>query len=87
MVEDFNGAFVPLTQLMKLGLAHNQIKSINKNAFKGLSQIKEIDLTGNNITSIQENAFLPTPNLVKLKMNTGKWNKKRRKSKCFNFWN
>ncbi|XP_051173855.1 leucine-rich repeats and immunoglobulin-like domains protein 3 [Leptopilina boulardi] len=71
MVEDFSGAFVPLTQLMKLGLAHNQIKSINKNAFKGLSQVTEIDLLGNNITSIQENAFSPTPNLIKLKMNTG----------------
>ena len=71
MVEDINGAFVPLSQLLKLGLAYNQIKSINKNAFNGLLQITELDLTGNNITSIQENTFLTMPNLIKLKMNTG----------------
>ena len=73
MVEDINGAFVPLARLVKLGLAHNQIKSINKNAFNGLSQVTEVDLTGNNITSIQKNAFQSMPNLETLKMNTGKY--------------
>ncbi|XP_011876222.1 PREDICTED: leucine-rich repeats and immunoglobulin-like domains protein 3 [Vollenhovia emeryi] len=71
MVEDINGAFSPLSQLWKLGLAHNRIKSINQNAFTGLSHLVELDLIGNNITSIQENAFLSMSNLSKLKMNTG----------------
>jgi Leucine-rich repeat (LRR) protein len=70
-VEDATGIFVPLTQLQKLGIAHNQIKSINKNAFVGLSQVTELDLTGNNVTSIQENAFSSmTLTLKTLKMNT-----------------
>ncbi|XP_012280255.1 leucine-rich repeats and immunoglobulin-like domains protein 3 [Orussus abietinus] len=71
MVEDTSGAFGPLGQLLKLGLADNRIKSINKNAFTGLTRVKELDLTGNNITSIQENAFVSVPSLTKLKMNTG----------------
>ncbi|XP_011630476.1 leucine-rich repeats and immunoglobulin-like domains protein 3 [Pogonomyrmex barbatus] len=71
MVEDISGAFSPLGQLWKLGLAHNRIKSINQNAFIGLSRVVELDLIGNNVTSIQENAFLSMTNLKKLKMNTG----------------
>ncbi|XP_024875102.1 leucine-rich repeats and immunoglobulin-like domains protein 3 isoform X2 [Temnothorax curvispinosus] len=71
MVEDISGAFSPLGQLWKLGLAHNRIKSINQNAFTGLSGVVELDLIGNNVTSIQENAFLSMSSLSKLKMNTG----------------
>ncbi|KYN02610.1 Leucine-rich repeats and immunoglobulin-like domains protein 3 [Cyphomyrmex costatus] len=71
MVEDINGAFSPLGQLIKLRLAHNKIKSINQNAFTGLNHVDELDLIGNNITSIQENAFLSMSSLSKLKMNTG----------------
>lgn len=71
MVEDISGAFSPLGQLIKLGLAHNRIKSINQNAFTGLSRVIELDLIGNNVTSIQENAFLSMSSLSKLKMNTG----------------
>ncbi|XP_011162349.2 leucine-rich repeats and immunoglobulin-like domains protein 3 isoform X2 [Solenopsis invicta] len=71
MVEDISGAFSPLGQLWKLGLAHNRIKSINQNAFTGLSRVVEVDLVGNNVTSIQENAFLSMSSLSKLKMNTG----------------
>lgn len=70
MVEDINGAFDPLGQLWKLGLAHNRIKSINKNAFTGLSNVTELDLSGNNITSIQENAFVSMTRLTKLRMNS-----------------
>ncbi|KMQ95575.1 leucine-rich repeats and immunoglobulin-like domains protein 3 protein [Lasius niger] len=70
MVEDIGGAFSPLGQLWKLGLAHNRIKSINQNAFTGLSRVNELDLVGNNVTSIQENAFFPMSSLSKLKMNT-----------------
>lgn len=71
MVEDITGAFVALEHLLKLGLASNQIKSVNKNAFTGLVSLTELDLVGNNITSIQENAFASMPSLAKLKMNTG----------------
>ncbi|XP_024940471.1 leucine-rich repeats and immunoglobulin-like domains protein 3 isoform X2 [Cephus cinctus] len=71
MVEDINGAFVPLARLLKLGLAHNRIKSINKNAFTGLIRLTELDLTGNNITSIQDNALASMAGLVTLKMNSG----------------
>ncbi|XP_068971949.1 leucine-rich repeats and immunoglobulin-like domains protein 3 [Bombus flavifrons] len=70
MVEDINGAFDPLGQLWKLGLAHNRIKSVNKNAFTGLSSVTELDLSGNNVTSIQENAFVSMTSLTKLRMNT-----------------
>lgn len=73
MVEDISGAFSPLGQLWKLGLAHNGIKSINQNAFTGLSRVNELDLIGNNVTSIQENAFLSMSSLSKLKMNTGEF--------------
>lgn len=71
MVEDINGAFAPLVNLEKLGLAGNRIKSINKNAFVGLIRLTELDLTGNNITSIQDNALISMPKLTKLKMNSG----------------
>ncbi|XP_044009805.1 leucine-rich repeats and immunoglobulin-like domains protein 3 isoform X2 [Aphidius gifuensis] len=74
MIEDMtgvSGAFIPLRKLLKLGLAHNQIKSINSNAFNGLALLQELDLLGNNITSIQENAFTSIPQLSKLNMNTG----------------
>ncbi|XP_076237495.1 uncharacterized protein LOC143181133 [Calliopsis andreniformis] len=70
MVEDTNGAFASLRQLWKLGLAHNKIKSVNKNAFTGLSSVTELDLAGNDITSIQENAFDAMNSLTKLKMNS-----------------
>lgn len=72
IVEDVGNVFSALTQLQKLGIAFNHIKSINKNAFTGLSMLMELDLTGNNITSIQENAFLPLKGLNALKMNTSK---------------
>ncbi|XP_012221587.2 leucine-rich repeats and immunoglobulin-like domains protein 3 [Linepithema humile] len=72
MVEDISGVFSPLSQLSKLGLAHNKMKSLNQNAFAGLSRVTELDLIGNNVTSIQENAFLPMTSLIKLKINT--WN-------------
>ncbi|XP_014478669.1 PREDICTED: leucine-rich repeats and immunoglobulin-like domains protein 3 isoform X2 [Dinoponera quadriceps] len=70
IVEDFSGAFSSLSQLWKLNLAHNKIKSINQHAFTGLVRLAELDLTGNNVTTIQENAFLPMSSLSKLKMNT-----------------
>ena len=73
MVEDINGAFLPLGQLKTLGLAHNQIKSVNKNAFTGLSRLDELDLTENNITSIQDSAFFVMPFLRVLHMNTSKF--------------
>lgn len=73
-MEDAIGTFLSLTQLQKLGIAHNQIKSIHKNAFNGLTQLTELDLTGNNVTSIQENAFSPmAATLTTLKMNTSEF--------------
>lgn len=72
MVEDRSGAFLPLGQLTSLGLAHNQIKSVNKNAFTGLSRVTELDLTGNDITSIQDAAFQVMTNLRELKLNSSK---------------
>ncbi|XP_046746528.1 leucine-rich repeats and immunoglobulin-like domains protein 3 isoform X1 [Diprion similis] len=68
MVEDINGAFAPLINLEKLGLASNRIKSINKNSFVGLMRLTELDLNGNNITSIAENALISMPNLSRLRM-------------------
>nr|XP_012136440.1 PREDICTED: leucine-rich repeats and immunoglobulin-like domains protein 3 isoform X2 [Megachile rotundata] len=70
MVEDINGVFDPLRQLWKLGLAHNDIKSVNKDAFRGLSSVTELDLSGNDVTSIQENAFASMTSLIKLRMNS-----------------
>ncbi|XP_043519975.1 leucine-rich repeats and immunoglobulin-like domains protein 3 isoform X2 [Frieseomelitta varia] len=70
MVEDINSAFSSLGQLWKLGLAHNKIKSVNKNVFTGLNSVTELDLSGNNVTSIQENAFISMTSLTRLRMNT-----------------
>lgn len=59
IVEDMSGAFHGLKQLYKLGLAGNQITSLNQNAFVGLSNLKVLDLSKNPIKTIQENAFAP----------------------------
>lgn len=78
MVEDINSAFSSLGQLWKLGLAHNKIKSVNKNVFTGLSSVTELDLSGNNVTSIQENAFISMTSLTRLRMNTSTYECKTR---------
>lgn len=69
-VEDVNGAFVGLNNLMKLHLAHNNIKSISKNAFTELKNIASLDLSENNITSVQYGAFSMVPHLRQLNMST-----------------
>ncbi|KAF5300389.1 hypothetical protein FQR65_LT01010 [Abscondita terminalis] len=69
-IEDADGVFFSLNNLMKLYLKHNNIKSINMNAFRGLINIDYLDLTHNNITTIQENAFSEMPGLQQLLLNT-----------------
>ncbi|XP_045482128.1 leucine-rich repeats and immunoglobulin-like domains protein 3 [Harmonia axyridis] len=69
-IEDANGIFHNLTKLTKFHIAHNGIKSVNKNAFSGLHSLVSLDLTNNNITSIQDNAFAEIPHLIELHLNT-----------------
>jgi Leucine-rich repeat (LRR) protein len=69
-IEDANGVFQGLGNLMKFYLAGNNIKSINKNAFVGLKTVTYLNLSNNNITSIQKNAFSEVPLLSDLVINT-----------------
>jgi Leucine-rich repeat (LRR) protein len=57
IVEDMSGAFYGLNHLRKLGLAANEITSINNKAFIGLDSLVHLDLSKNNIKAIQDNAF------------------------------
>lgn len=52
-----DGPFTELVGLNRLGLGHNHIKSISKQAFSGLTEIRQLLLADNAITSIQSNAF------------------------------
>lgn len=62
-VEDANGVFSSLNNLVMLYVASNNIKSVNKNAFKNLTGLTHLDMMDNNITSIQKNAFAEMPSL------------------------
>lgn len=69
-IEDANGVFQGLGNLIKFHIAGNNIKSINKNAFVGLRNVTYLNLSNNNITSIQKSAFLEVPLLTDLHINT-----------------
>ncbi|XP_008200245.1 leucine-rich repeats and immunoglobulin-like domains protein 2 isoform X1 [Tribolium castaneum] len=69
-IEDANGVFQGLGNLIKFYLADNNIKSISKNAFIGLKNVTYLNLNDNNITSIQMNAFSEVPLLSDLVINT-----------------
>lgn len=69
-IEDTNGTFTELTQVTKLGLAANRIKSIARKAFAGMGSLKILDLHDNAIATIQENAFSELPSLEELRLNS-----------------
>ncbi|KAL4226043.1 otolith morphogenesis [Mactra antiquata] len=69
-IEDVQGAFMGLSNLDKLNLINNFIKTITKEAFIGLDSLHVLLLDGNNITSIQGNAFEPLVQLRQLSFNT-----------------
>ncbi|KAJ8923669.1 hypothetical protein NQ315_010249 [Exocentrus adspersus] len=69
-IEDANGVFQGLNDLLKFHLAGNQIKSINVDAFIGLKNVTYLNLANNNITSIQNNAFSKLSSLKDLVINT-----------------
>ncbi|XP_063929452.1 leucine-rich repeats and immunoglobulin-like domains protein 2 isoform X2 [Zophobas morio] len=69
-IEDANGVFQGLGNLMKFHVSGNNIKSINKNAFVGLKNVTYLNLNNNNITSIQKNAFAEVPLLSDFILNT-----------------
>lgn len=69
-VEDVSGAFIGLSNLLKLHLAYNNIKSISKNAFTELRSIISLNLSDNNITTVQNGALGTLQHLKLLSMNT-----------------
>ncbi|XP_018566623.1 leucine-rich repeats and immunoglobulin-like domains protein 2 isoform X2 [Anoplophora glabripennis] len=69
-IEDTNGVFQGLGDLVKFHLSGNKIKSISADAFVGLKNVTYLNLGNNNITSIQNNAFSEVPLLKDLIINT-----------------
>lgn len=69
-IEDGNGVFQGLGDLVKFHLMGNNITSINSNAFSGLKNVSYINLANNNVTSIQNNAFYKVPSLKQLLINS-----------------
>lgn len=69
-IEDAQGVFSGLTNLVKFHIASNDIKSINNKAFTGLHKVTYLDLKDNNITAIKENAFAEMLSLKELLLNT-----------------
>ncbi|KAK5639143.1 hypothetical protein RI129_011635 [Pyrocoelia pectoralis] len=69
-VEDANGVFGSLNNLMKFYIASNNIKSVNRNAFKGLSSVTYLDISNNNITTVEKNAFAEMPSIQEINLNT-----------------
>lgn len=70
IVEDANGMFRGLLNLVKFHLAGNQIKTINAKAFVGLKNVTYLNLNNNSIASVRENAFSEMPQLKDLIINT-----------------
>lgn len=60
-IEDANGVFQGLNDLVKFHLAGNKIKSISSDAFIGLKNVTYLNLGNNSITSIEDNAFSEVP--------------------------
>ncbi|KAL1492673.1 hypothetical protein ABEB36_010897 [Hypothenemus hampei] len=69
-IEDARGVFQDMTDLNKISLSGNNIKTINSDAFLGLKNVTYINLDRNNITSIHNNTFSKVPNLRQLIINT-----------------
>ncbi|XP_053664433.1 leucine-rich repeats and immunoglobulin-like domains protein 3 [Anopheles marshallii] len=69
-IEDMRGPFLGLSELERLYLNANEIKSVSRNAFLGLNSLTLLEISQNNISSIQINAFKDTPRLKNLIMNS-----------------
>jgi Leucine-rich repeat (LRR) protein len=70
-IEDMNAPFRGLSNLRKLGLSRNLIKSVGGSAFEGgLGSLEEIDLRANVISTVQENAFARLSHLLSVRMNS-----------------
>ena len=69
-IEDTNGTFTELSQVTKLGLAANRIKSVARKAFAGMQGLKVLDLNDNAIATIQDGAFSELPSLEELRLNS-----------------
>lgn len=69
-IEDTNGTFTELSQVTKLGLAANRIKSVARKAFAGMQGLKILDLQDNAIATIQDGAFSELPSLEELRLNS-----------------
>ncbi|XP_052893907.1 leucine-rich repeats and immunoglobulin-like domains protein 3 [Anopheles moucheti] len=69
-IEDMRGPFLGLSELERLYLNANEIKSVSRNAFLGLNSLTLLEMSQNNISSIQINAFKDTPRLKNLIMNS-----------------
>uniref|UniRef100_A0A4Y0BIX4 Ig-like domain-containing protein n=1 Tax=Anopheles funestus TaxID=62324 RepID=A0A4Y0BIX4_ANOFN len=69
-IEDMRGPFMGLSELERLYLNANEIKSVSRNAFLGLNSLTLLEMSQNNISSIQINAFKDTPRLKNLIMNS-----------------
>ncbi|XP_057370279.1 leucine-rich repeats and immunoglobulin-like domains protein 3 [Daphnia carinata] len=69
-IEDTNGTFTELSQVTKLGLAANRIKSVARKAFAGMQGLKILDLQDNAIATIQDGAFSELSALEELRLNS-----------------
>ena len=69
-IEDTNGTFTELSQVSKLGLSANRIKSVARKAFAGMQGLKVLDLHDNAIATIQDGAFSELPSLEELRLNS-----------------
>lgn len=69
-IEDTNGTFTELSQVTKLGLAANRIKSVARKAFTGMQGLKILDLQNNAIATIQDGAFSELSALQELRLNS-----------------
>ena len=69
-IEDTNGTFTELSQVTKLGLSANRIKSVARKAFAGMQGLRILDLHDNAIATIQDGAFSELPSLEELRLNS-----------------
>lgn len=60
------GAFEKLTQLVKLNIRNNDIRTLEDYTFRGLDALQFLDLGSNNLTSIAPNAFDGLKSLVRV---------------------
>lgn len=59
-------AFKGLSNITRLDLDHNTVRTIHKNAFKDLTQLKQIDLKYNKLESLDDELFNNNVNLEKI---------------------